>query len=199
MSYVIAAPEMLAAAATDLASIGSAISAANTAAAGSTTSVLTAGADEVSTAVAALFGAHAQSYQLLSAKASAFHEQLVLTLNAGAGSYASAEAANVQQAVLDAINAPTQIVFSRRRRSRWQRRGGRERPWADRQRRRRRQPRAASRRPWHTRPQRLTPRHSCTPLPRCASVRGGITNHAGAHAECAERTAGAVDRTNLTG
>jgi hypothetical protein len=37
----------------------------------------------------------------------------------------------------------------------------------------------------------------CTPLAGCASVDSQV--HAGAHAQCAERTAGAVDRTNLTG
>lgn len=53
MSYVIAAPEALVAAATDLATLGSTIGAANAAAAGSTTALLTAGADEVSAAIAA--------------------------------------------------------------------------------------------------------------------------------------------------
>ncbi|TXB91439.1 PE family protein, partial [Mycobacterium tuberculosis] len=52
MSYVIAAPEALVAAATDLATLGSTIGAANAAAAGSTTALLTAGADEVSAAIA---------------------------------------------------------------------------------------------------------------------------------------------------
>lgn len=56
MSFVIANPEMLAAAATDLAGIRSAISAATA-----------AGADEVSLAISALFGQHAQAYQALSA------------------------------------------------------------------------------------------------------------------------------------
>lgn len=88
MSYRIAAPEMVAAAATDLASVGSSISAANAAAAAPTMSVLAAGADEVSAVVAALFDAHAQAYQSLSAQAALFHEQFVQALNAGAGSYA---------------------------------------------------------------------------------------------------------------
>lgn len=47
MSFLFAQPEMLGAAATDLASIGSAISTANAAAAAATTRVLAAGADEV--------------------------------------------------------------------------------------------------------------------------------------------------------
>ncbi|REZ43497.1 PE family protein, partial [Mycobacterium tuberculosis] len=62
MSFVIAAPEVIAAAATDLASLGSSISAANAAAAANTTALMAAGADEVSTAIAALFGAHGQAY-----------------------------------------------------------------------------------------------------------------------------------------
>jgi hypothetical protein len=50
---------MVAAAATDLARVGSSISAANAAAATQTTAVVAAGADEVSAGIAALFGAHA--------------------------------------------------------------------------------------------------------------------------------------------
>ena len=85
MSFVIAAPEMLTTAATDLAGVGSAINAANAAAVASTTGVVAAAADEVSAQIAALFGAHAQDYQALSAQAAAFHEQFVRALNAGAG------------------------------------------------------------------------------------------------------------------
>ncbi|WP_237045720.1 PE domain-containing protein, partial [Mycobacterium tuberculosis] len=109
MSFLFAQPEMLGAAATDLASIGSAISTANAAAAAATTRVLAAGADEVSAAVAALFSGHAQTYQALSTQAAAFHQQIVQTLTSTAGAYASAEAANVEQQLLGAINAPTMV------------------------------------------------------------------------------------------
>lgn len=51
MSFVIAQPEMIAAAAGELASIRSAINAANAAAAAQTTGVMSAAADEVSTAL----------------------------------------------------------------------------------------------------------------------------------------------------
>jgi PE family len=95
MSFVIAAPEFVAAAATDLANIGSTISSANATALAPTTGLLPAGADEVSAAIVALFGSQAQAYQALSAQAAAFHDQFVEMLTAGAGSYASAEAANV--------------------------------------------------------------------------------------------------------
>src|SRR5271165_1363173 len=93
MSFVIAAPGEAVAAATDLASIGSAISAANAAAAAPTTGVLAAGADEVSTAIARFFGAYAHAYRAVSAQAAVFHEQFVQALSAGAASYASTEAA----------------------------------------------------------------------------------------------------------
>ncbi|QEX89627.1 hypothetical protein F6W99_00401 [Mycobacterium tuberculosis] len=85
MSFVVAAPEVVVAAASDLAGIGSAIGAANAAAAVPTMGVLAAGADEVSAAVADLFGAHAQAYQALSAQAALFHEQFVHAMTAGAG------------------------------------------------------------------------------------------------------------------
>jgi hypothetical protein len=114
MSHVIAAPDMVAAAAADVAAIGSSVSEANAAAAASTTRVIAAAGDEVSAAIASLFSSHAQAYQALSAQAAAFHDQFVQALNAGAGAYASTEAANagplqtLEQDVLKVINAPTQ-------------------------------------------------------------------------------------------
>ena len=60
MSFVIAAPELVTAAATDVARISSTINAARAAAATPTTEVPAAGADEVSAAVAASFAAYAQ-------------------------------------------------------------------------------------------------------------------------------------------
>jgi triacylglycerol lipase len=95
MSYVIAAPEMMTAAATDLAGIGSSLSEAHRAAAASTTRVITAADDEVSEAIAAVFSAHGQGYQALSTQAAAFHAQFVQALKSSAGSYASAEAADL--------------------------------------------------------------------------------------------------------
>lgn len=96
MSFLFTQPEMLAAAATDLAGIGKSITQARTAAAVPTTGILAAGADQVSAAVAAVFGAHAQNYQSLSAQAERFHDQFVQALNSTGGAYACAEAANVQ-------------------------------------------------------------------------------------------------------
>ena len=80
--------------------------------------------DEVSAAVAALFGAHARGYQALSAQAAAFHRQFVQALNANACVYPLAtEAANtaatanpwqvLQQDLLKVINAPTEALLDR--------------------------------------------------------------------------------------
>ncbi len=118
MSLMVA-PELVAAAAADLTGIGQAISAANAAAAGPTTQVLAAAGDEVSAAIAALFGTHAQEYQALSARVATFHEQFVRSLTAAGSAYATAEAANasplqaLEQQVLGAINAPTQLWLGR--------------------------------------------------------------------------------------
>jgi PE family protein len=94
MSYVIAAPEMLAAAAGDLATIDSSLSAAHTAAAAPTVALVPAAADEVSASIAHLFSQHAEDYQAVAGQAAAFHQQFIQNLNASARSYASTEAAN---------------------------------------------------------------------------------------------------------
>ena len=92
--WVIAAPEYVAAAASDLANIGSSLSTANMAALMPTSGVLAAGGDEVSAMIAALFSSHAQAYQALSEQAASFHAQFVQLMNTGASQYALAEAAN---------------------------------------------------------------------------------------------------------
>lgn len=62
MSYMIATPAALTAAATDIDGIGSAVSVANAAAVAATTGVLAAGGDEVLAAIARLFNANAEEY-----------------------------------------------------------------------------------------------------------------------------------------
>jgi PE family len=99
MSFVTTQPEMLASAAGDLQSIGSAVAAGNMAAAAPTTGVVPAAADEVSALTAAQFAAHAQLYQAIGAQAMAIHELFVSTLGTSAGSYAAAEAANAAAVV----------------------------------------------------------------------------------------------------
>ncbi|EFD61868.1 LOW QUALITY PROTEIN: PE-PGRS family protein, partial [Mycobacterium tuberculosis EAS054] len=71
--------------ATDLADLGSTIAGANAAAAPNTTSLLAAGADEISAAIAALFGAHGRAYQAASAEPAAFHGRFVQALTPGGG------------------------------------------------------------------------------------------------------------------
>src|SRR6201998_2353190 len=115
MSYLVAAPDYGANAATDLANIGSAISDANSAALGPVSSLLPAGADEVSASITALFDAHAQVYQALSAAAQAFHTQFVQLMSAGAEQYGLTEAANATplqtaQSLLSGGSAPSQAL-----------------------------------------------------------------------------------------
>jgi PE family len=111
MSFVIAAPEIVQAAAENLAGVRATLSDAAAAAAGPTTAVVAAAEDQVSARVAALFGAFGQEYQALSAQTQAFHEQFVNLLNAGAGAYLGAEAANVEQTVASAVDSPVQAML----------------------------------------------------------------------------------------
>jgi hypothetical protein len=89
---VIAVPEMMTAAATDLATIDSDLSAAHSAAAKATVALVPAAADEVSVGIAHLFSEHAQGFHALAAQASVFHGQFALHLKTGAGAYSAAEA-----------------------------------------------------------------------------------------------------------
>ncbi|EUA92369.1 PE family protein, partial [Mycobacterium ulcerans str. Harvey] len=106
-------PQMLTAAAADLAKIGAAIDTVSTAAAASTTNLLPAAADEVSAAIASLFGTHALAYQAIGAQAATFHDGFVQALSRAASRYAASEVANVEQNLLGLINAPTQALFGR--------------------------------------------------------------------------------------
>jgi PE family len=102
MSYVIAAPEIVAAAANDVAAIGSALR-AHVAAAAPTAAVIPAAADEVSAGIAQVFSQAAQSFQGLVGKASTFGEQFAQQLTGGAGAYAAAEAVNAASVAADPI------------------------------------------------------------------------------------------------
>ncbi|ORW04531.1 hypothetical protein AWC15_03170 [Mycobacterium lacus] len=115
MSFVILTPETMAGTAAQLQGIGSALGTANAAAAARITTVVGAGADEVSAAVAALFSSYAQAYHGVSVEAALFHDRFVQALTAGAGSYAAAEAAAATplQDLLGVINAPTQLLLGR--------------------------------------------------------------------------------------
>ncbi len=119
MSFAMVRPEWVTVAASDLAGIGSSVGAANAAAAGSTTAVLAAGADEVSAVIAGFFGTHAQEYQAISARVATYHQQFVQSLNGSAGAYAAAEAASasslqtLMRDALNLINTPTNALLGR--------------------------------------------------------------------------------------
>ncbi|MEQ0619693.1 PE family protein, partial [Mycobacterium tuberculosis] len=102
MSYVFAQPSVLAAAATDLAGIGSAINQATAAVAAPTTGLAAAAADEVSTALATLFGAYGQQFQAISAQVAAFHNEFTQRLAAAANAFVNAEATNTSALVQEA-------------------------------------------------------------------------------------------------
>lgn len=94
MSYVMASPDLIAAAAADVAALGSTVNAAHIAAAASTVALVPAAADEVSTGVAQLFSGVGQEFHHLAGQAAAFNAQFVQHLTAGAGSYAATEVAS---------------------------------------------------------------------------------------------------------
>jgi PE-PPE domain/PE family len=93
MTYLIAEPEFMTAVAADVEQIGSAIGAANAAAAGPTSGVIAPAADEVSAAITKLFGQFGQEYRAAVAQAAVFHSQFARALTAAGGAYAAAEAA----------------------------------------------------------------------------------------------------------
>lgn len=103
-----------------MADIGATVSEADAAAAAVTTGLVPAAQDEVSEAIAALFGKYAQEYHAFSAQAAELQEQLVRTLGASAASYAAAESANAaallqtaRQDVLSAVNATADALLGR--------------------------------------------------------------------------------------
>jgi hypothetical protein len=109
VSFVVTAPELVTEAAGDLAGIGSSLGEA-TAAAAPTTVVAAAAADEVSIAISQLFGAYGREFLAASAQAAAFHDEFVGLLNGGAAAYLGTEIANVEQGLLNAVNAPAQTL-----------------------------------------------------------------------------------------
>jgi hypothetical protein len=105
----------LTSAAAELESIGSALTAANAAAAVPTTAVAAAGTDEISAAIAALLSGFGQEYQALSLQLNAFQQQFALLLSSGTASYVAVETAIIGtlQPALDVINLPTELLLGR--------------------------------------------------------------------------------------
>jgi PE family len=110
MSFMIATPDLVQGAAQDLAGIRSSLAEATATAAGPTTGVAAAAQDEVSVAMASLFGGVGQEFQALSAQAQAFHAEFVNLMNAGAGAYVAAEGA-AGQTLMSAAPAPAQALL----------------------------------------------------------------------------------------
>lgn len=117
LSFISVGAEVMAAAAADLATIGSNIAEADACAAASITGVIPAAEDEVSTAIAGLFGLYAGDFRNLSAQAAAFHSRLVQGVNVAAQAYTFAEASNTSalqtaaQDVLDVMEAPARPLL----------------------------------------------------------------------------------------
>ncbi|QLL06519.1 PPE family protein, SVP subgroup [Mycobacterium vicinigordonae] len=100
MSFLTAVPAELAAAASQLAAIGSALTAQNAGAAAPTTAIAPAAADQVSILQSSIFTAYGALYQQLAAEAQAIQEQFVQTLGLSSGTYEQSESANAAAASL---------------------------------------------------------------------------------------------------
>jgi hypothetical protein len=98
MSFVRTYPEHLAAAASNLQSLGAALNVGSAAAAAPVTGVVPAAIDEVSILTAAQFATHGQRFQELSAQAARIQATLAATLASNGNLYAVAEATNAASA-----------------------------------------------------------------------------------------------------
>ncbi|MGO9508008.1 MAG: PE family protein [Mycobacterium sp.] len=93
MAYVITEPQLMASVAVEINGIGANLSAANAAAAGRTTSLAAAAADEISAALAKAFGAYGAEYQSLVGQLEGWHGQFTQTLTNAGTAYAGTETA----------------------------------------------------------------------------------------------------------
>ncbi len=116
MSYLATQPRPITDAAENLAGIRTALASANAAAAGQTTGLAAAAADEVSQAAAALFRAFGLEYQDVVGQAAAFHDEFNRVLAAAGGAYAEAEAAGAAALAaaspIEALLAPLQPMLA---------------------------------------------------------------------------------------
>jgi hypothetical protein len=103
MSYVTTAPAAISAAATQLEGVGTSFATESSAAAGSTTAISPAAADEVSILQSGAFSTYGQLYQTVSAQAQAIHQQFVNLLQSSSGSYQETEGANQAGAAASAL------------------------------------------------------------------------------------------------
>lgn len=110
MSFVELVPETLTAAVTDLTGIGSMISAANATAAVPTSGLLAAGGDEVSAALATLFGEYGREYQALAGQLDASYDRFTRNLAASMNSYAATEFAGIGQLLSGLAAGPSHAI-----------------------------------------------------------------------------------------
>ncbi len=115
MEHLVTAPEMLASTAANIEEIGSALSDANASAAGPTTGLVAAAEDEVSVAIAKLFGGYGQQYQAVLTQATVFHNEFTQTLAAAGNAYGQAETANAatMSNALSTLRAPILAMLGR--------------------------------------------------------------------------------------
>lgn len=104
MAHLLTLPEVMAAAAGDVAEIRSAISSAGASAAGATTGMAAAAEDEVSAMTAALFGSYGRDFQSLLHQAGAFHERFAQLMAEAGNAYSQTE--SEAQAALGALPTP---------------------------------------------------------------------------------------------
>jgi PE family/PPE-SVP subfamily C-terminal region len=105
MSHVTTAPAAISAAATQLEGVGTSFATESSAAAGSTTAIAPAAADEVSILQSGVFSTYGQLYQTVSAQAQAIHQQFVNTLQQSSGSYQETEGANAAGAAANSASS----------------------------------------------------------------------------------------------
>ncbi len=94
-------PGLVATATGQLADIGASIGETAAAASAPTTQIAVAASDEVSAAVARLFGTLGAEFQQANAQAAAFHAEFVRVLSTSAAAYIGAEIANAEKQLLD--------------------------------------------------------------------------------------------------
>lgn len=103
MGLAFVLPQQLVDAAGELENLGIHVEETTFAAAGPTTSILSAGTDQVSAAIAELFSSHGQWYQNLAAQAQQFHTAFTRTMAAAGDSYYNAEVLCAEQLLWNAV------------------------------------------------------------------------------------------------
>ncbi len=118
-SFVSVVPGEMSAASVDLNRLAAALRQANAVAALPTTQIAAAAQDEVSAAMAALFDRVGADFQTLSLQTTLFHQRFAQAVNAAGLAYAGAEAAatspqqTLEEGILAAIDAPTNLLLGR--------------------------------------------------------------------------------------